>query len=71
MTNPRDWDDAYANMAYVPGAEALPELWAELARRGWTSEQLEGAQGENYMRVWTQVQATADGASAKKSDADE
>lgn len=31
MTNPRDWDDAYANMAYVPGAEALPELWATQA----------------------------------------
>jgi len=28
MTNPRDWDDAYANMAHVPGAEALPAVWA-------------------------------------------
>ena len=23
-----DWDDAYANMPYVPGAEALPGQWA-------------------------------------------
>ena len=23
-----DWDDAYANMPYVPGAEALPAQWA-------------------------------------------
>lgn len=24
----RDWDDAYANMAHVPGSEALPAQWA-------------------------------------------
>lgn len=24
----RDWDDAYANMAHIPGAEALPARWA-------------------------------------------
>ncbi len=23
----RNWDDALANMAYVPGSEALPEIW--------------------------------------------
>ena len=23
-----DWDDAYANMAYIPGSEALPAQWA-------------------------------------------
>ncbi len=27
----RDWDDAFANMAYVPGSEALPARWAEEA----------------------------------------
>ena len=27
----RDWDDAYANMAHVPGAEALPAAWAATA----------------------------------------
>ncbi len=26
-----DWDDAYANMAHVPGAAALPEIWANNA----------------------------------------
>ena len=26
-----DWDDAYANMPYVPGAEALPAQWAAQA----------------------------------------
>lgn len=24
----RDWDDAYANSAYIAGSEQLPELWA-------------------------------------------
>ncbi|MEJ6393893.1 alpha/beta hydrolase [Gymnodinialimonas sp. 2305UL16-5] len=23
-----DWDDAYANMAHIPGSESLPEAWA-------------------------------------------
>lgn len=27
----RDWDDAYANSAHVPGADKLPALWAERA----------------------------------------
>jgi acetyl esterase/lipase len=27
----RDWDDAFANMAYVPGSEALPDIWAARA----------------------------------------
>lgn len=27
----RDWDDAYANGAHVPGSEKLPALWAERA----------------------------------------
>lgn len=27
-----DWDDAYANAPYIPGAEAYPERWAAEAR---------------------------------------
>ncbi len=27
----RDWDEAYANMAHVPGSEALPDAWAAAA----------------------------------------
>lgn len=27
----RDWDDAFANMAHIPGSEALPEAWAASA----------------------------------------
>ncbi len=26
-----DWDDAFSNMAHIPGSEALPGLWAERA----------------------------------------
>ena len=26
-----DWDDAFANSAYIPGSEALPDLWATRA----------------------------------------
>ena len=27
----QDWDDAFANMAHIPGSAALPGLWAEQA----------------------------------------
>ncbi len=27
----RDWDDAYANMAHIPGSADLPEFWAKRA----------------------------------------
>lgn len=26
-----DWDDAYANMAHIPGSEAFPAMWSERA----------------------------------------
>ena len=28
---PRDWDDAYANMAHIPGSDALPQIWIDTA----------------------------------------
>ncbi len=28
---PRDWDDAFANMAHIPGSAALPDRWAARA----------------------------------------
>lgn len=31
MTDDVDWDDAYANAAHIPGAEAYPPRWAEAA----------------------------------------
>lgn len=27
----KDWDDAFANSAYIPGAEGLPKIWADRA----------------------------------------
>ena len=27
----RDWDDAYANSAHIPGSDKIPALWAERA----------------------------------------
>ncbi len=27
----KDWNDAFANMAYIPGSEALPDQWTERA----------------------------------------
>lgn len=27
----KDWDDAFANMAHIPGSEALPQLWTQSA----------------------------------------
>jgi len=27
----KDWDDAFANMAYIPGSEVLPKQWADSA----------------------------------------
>lgn len=28
----KDWDDAFANMAYIPGSEALPDQWTARAQ---------------------------------------
>lgn len=33
-------------------AAELGALWAELARRGWTAEQIRGVRGENFLRAW-------------------
>lgn len=32
----RDWDDAYANSAHIPGSDKMPGLWAERAA-AWKS----------------------------------
>lgn len=29
--DPKDWDDAFANMAHVPGSDALPGIWTAQA----------------------------------------
>lgn len=44
----RDWDDAYANGAYIPGATGYPDRWALAAgefRAGWSDKSLDAAYG--------------------------
>lgn len=44
-----DWDDAYANMAHIPGADALVERWApeaEAFRKTWIKKDLDVVYGE-------------------------
>lgn len=44
-----DWDDAYANGSYIPGAEQYPLRWAEKAeafRKGWEGKRLNVAYGD-------------------------
>lgn len=45
-----DWDDAYANIAHIPGGAELPDRWlrdAAAFRAAWTPEAIEG--GEFYL----------------------
>nr|WP_319382295.1 alpha/beta hydrolase [uncultured Roseibium sp.] len=44
----KDWDDAYANGAHVPGSAAYPDIWASAAetfRAGWADTSLDVAYG--------------------------
>lgn len=43
----------------ITDASKLELLWAELARRGWTADQIAGARGENFMRAWEGAVAAA------------
>ena len=48
QTEIKDWDDAYANGAYVPGATEYPDKWARGAdefRAGWPDKSLDLAYG--------------------------
>ena len=33
-----DWDDAFANMAYIPDSESLPQIWTDNAAAYRTSD---------------------------------
>ncbi len=48
-----DFDGLIKTPQGLPDASAIPALWEELARRGWTAQQLQGVRGENFMRAWT------------------
>ncbi|MCB9743234.1 MAG: membrane dipeptidase [Alphaproteobacteria bacterium] len=54
-----DYDGLIRVPEGLPDASALPKLWAELERRGWSEAQLEAMQGENFVRAWAAAQAWA------------
>lgn len=47
-----DFDGMITVTPGLPTAAAVPSLWAELARRGWTETELSLVKGENYLRAW-------------------
>ena len=54
-----DYDGMITSTTGLEDASKLPALWEELARRGWTADELAGVRGENFLRAW---QAVLDGA---------
>lgn len=57
-----DFDGLIKTPEGLTDAGDLPKLWAELARRGWTPDELRAAQGGNFIRTW---QAVLDAAGAR------
>lgn len=53
----------YDGMIKVPRglehAGRLPALWAELRRRGWPEDRIDGLRGGNFLRAWAAVQSGA------------
>ena len=52
-----DFDGYIKKPIGLEDASKIPDLWAELRRRGWTEDQIRGIRGENFMRAWTVVRA--------------
>ncbi len=52
-----DFDGFIKKPIGLEDASKIPELWAELRRRGWTDEQIAGVRGENFMRAWSKIRA--------------
>jgi membrane dipeptidase len=50
-----DFDGFIQTPAGLEDASKLGALWEELARRGWTEEQILGVRGENFLRAWSGV----------------
>ncbi|MEC7985087.1 MAG: membrane dipeptidase [Myxococcota bacterium] len=47
-----DFDGWIRTPKGLENASALPKLFSELRRRGWSEEQLRGFRGENFLRAW-------------------
>jgi membrane dipeptidase len=55
-----DFDGVFALPEGLQDASGYPSLVAELLRRGYSEEQLRMILGENILRVWAEVEATAE-----------
>ena len=53
-----DFDGYIKKPTGLEDASKVPALWAELARRGWTEDQLRGVRGENFMRAWRRARTS-------------
>ena len=55
-----DFDGVFALPKGLQDASGYPNLVAELLRRGYTEDEISKILGENLLRVWTEVEATAE-----------
>jgi membrane dipeptidase len=55
-----DFDGVFALPEGLQDASGYPTLVAELLRRGYTEGEIRKILGENVLRVWTEVEATAE-----------
>jgi membrane dipeptidase len=52
-----DFDGMIVPPTDLADASGIGALWKELARRGWTEDEIRGARGENFLRAWSAVLA--------------
>jgi membrane dipeptidase len=55
-----DFDGVFALPAGLQDASGYPNLVAELLRRGYAEGEVRKILGENVLRVWAEVEATAE-----------
>jgi membrane dipeptidase len=54
-----DFDGIHFTITELEDVSKYPNLLAELARRGWTESELKKITGENFLRVFEQVEKIA------------
>ncbi len=55
-----DFDGMYGKIEGLEDVSKFPSLFAELARRGWAEAEMRKLAGENFLRVFTRAEATAE-----------